>query len=490
MSKDKVDKYCQAFLDATNRPFDYHPDGRVPDGYPQNTTQLMDYYDMTPFVAPELSAGYGSLDIAGIGFTVLVGLSTISNTMGFVNNGASYTGSPIYGYAFFLLNEAGRIEGISLDLTSKEEKSTEIISSISSEFGVPPSKVSLKNNGKVLPKIEEKEDENLGVTNTVFWTYGTANYNQIFGVSNQAGYDTDGLIANMRVINSGIRLWPTIEVVTDSSTLHVAKYYGCQMTPTQLRRTYDSNTTLYTTMKECPEFFETHNAAGITGRLVVSQEGPLKLTEINALNNWNSTNFSTNNYFMPVVVVQFSTTVTLTDSAEVALPFNFMYRTLIEGVLQMPTPILSTRPPYSHDWCKVLKIMSYESSKFPSIVEGHTFKKVNITKLRQAVNVINGVLSSRMKKKKRRVKPEYKPRLPPPPPRPVVRQIMQEMERDMRYVRPARRNNRARRNGGANFMRNFNNNRLTQEDAMARRRDINITANRPRGQRRFRGRRR
>lgn len=469
-----MDQFCLRFLDATNRPFDYHDDGRVPDGYPQNTTKLVDFYDATPFSLPPTSGG--SESIIAIGFYMTVGINQITNTLGLYNasTGLSSATSPLYSYCFFGIKADGSI--------------------VSQTLTAAPAKV---NVVKELAFDEKSEDTKLEATSDQFWSNGLVNYETILGTASDTSYDTDGLVANFRVLSAGMRLWPVYEIITNSSNVtYPVKYYGCQMTPVQLQRLAAAGTNIYTVMKECPEFFETHNSTGISGRLQLFQEGPLKLYEINSLMNWNNSAFSTGNMFFPTLVCQLNEAVTW-DAVEGALPFNFMYRITLEAVLQTPTPIVSSRPPLSPCWKHALNTMAYSTDKYPTITEGHSFKRVIMASARFLVNnnptlqpylrAYDGIkklmrLESKYAKKKtfkpsqvaRQVQAITGTGFNPSNASLMLNSVRNLNRRAAQYQRKRRPKKKGNTNFSGNRNKNANNNRLTQENQMAKKTDIRI----------------
>lgn len=450
------DKFTTDFLDCVNRPFSYHADGRVPDGYAQNTVRLMDYFDSTPFSLPIASAV--SVPTYGIAFMCFIGQNSLANSLVLTNvSGAASTSIPnkLYGYSYSLIGNSGQILQ-----TAVAETEVHLIAD---------------------EKYSEPEDKNVGVNTSPYLTYGTVNYNTILGVSDQNSYSTSGMVAGLRFNSMGMRIWPTIEVVTDSGALHVSKYYGCQMTPAQFARAQSAASNLYTVMKECPDFFETHNSDGISSRINLINEGPLKFYEVQSLNNLNDDGFSTNNCYFPVMVVQFSQLVDTSITELVALPFNFMYRTQIEAVMQTPTPLLGTRPPLSLNFLTVAKEFQYFSNRYPTVVSGHTFRPYKVSQ-RRTTEIVKYYNNPNGNKNKNKTKNKNKNNgtknnnnnnntntnkkkiTNNSNPKPVV--IIQQSPT---------------RGRGSNSMRNSNNNNISRESAMAARTDLNYY--RPRGSR-------
>jgi hypothetical protein len=365
-----MSKVVQQFIDQLNRPFDYHTDGRLPDGYPNNTTKLVDYYDGLNFSLPATSA---TQTIIGIGFYLTYGANVIVQQAKWMNgsSGSSPTGAVNmgYGFEFFLIGTAGTILSYSTlaAVAPQQREQIETIRNVMEE--------------KYLEDISEiKTEEDVGATAIQgFMTYGTTNYTTIMGGTSNNNYNRQTATAQaVRILSAGMRMLPTIEVVTNSSTVAIQKYYGCQITPNQLYDVFASSTNVLTTLKELPSYFETNNARGISGRfqfpLHTSYSAYWNMMPIDIIASTNYNSFDNDPF--PVLCAYFNTSITTSITVPTSLPFNFDVRFTFESVLETPTPIMGSRPPYDPTWKNTLCNYNYSVDKFPTITEGHSFKAI------------------------------------------------------------------------------------------------------------------
>jgi len=374
------DKFINNYLNRVNRPFDFIGDGRIPDGLAQNTVQLIDFYDSTPFSLPATSAA--TTAIYAVGFYSFFGNN--ASVLPYVYNcnisPAIINDDVVYCWCFFGLDVSGQMVSATLTaIPQTENQQQKLKTNFRNKHGITPDIKSFsKSDVKVdSDQIESDDVSNYGASISVYWTYGFANYGTIMGNSTSTAdaYDSDAMVTGLRTLGFGMRIWPTIERVTDSSTLAVAKYYGCSMTPFQLNRCNfgSQHVSLYTAMKECPGFWEGNNSEGITIRFNPFQRTFLDFTKMFSLQNLTDPNITLDDAAFPLIVVQLTAPINWTTTAT-ACPFNIMIRHNFEAVLNIPTPIVSSRPPLSLELRTFCDLMGYDSQKFPIVVSGHTFK--------------------------------------------------------------------------------------------------------------------
>jgi hypothetical protein len=324
-----MSEFCHAYLDAVNRPFDNHKDGRIPDGYALNTAKIFDIADYVPLYAPVDTA---TDVIAGMGVVFSYGVNQLEANSYYVNGAVSSSSNQLVeGPLFFCVGTNGLI-------------------------------LTLTNNAHTFR----------------FFTYSTLNYDTIFGTTNPYGISIqNALVQSIRPINSGIRVWPVIELNTNSAVTSVSRYYGAQITPNVLYTSALNNAALITTLKGCSSYLETNNAKGMSGRLNPSQVSIFDLTTMQSIENLSiNSQLDTDGIYFPILYFQFTATFTLSATLTTALPVNFSFRTEMESVLKQPTPIISDRPPYDPSWKQCLANLQYSSDLYPSITEGFSFKSV------------------------------------------------------------------------------------------------------------------
>lgn len=348
-------------LDCINRPFDYHPDGRVPDGNPNHTIQLIDYYDDNGVFSPAIS-------------------NATSITYNFDAVGVYYT----YGQNI--------VRSQTYDLTTMDVRTGQ-------DYG--PIYFFLSADGSITP-IEAQAVSNPSVVQTAsFWSNDPVNMNQILGAN--TGSDTNtSLTTALRLLSAGIRLWPTIELVTDSSTLAVSRYYGCSIAPSSVENALSDSSNFYTVMRNSPAYTEFTNSQGISGRVNPLQEGsPLNMMALNGLQVISDTNFDLSGMYFPCLVARLTSQVSdVNANNQIAFPVRSFFRTVLEGSLTQPTPLQATRVPYEPGWQDKVHHFSYRSDLYPVIVSGHSFKNVSAAiarimgKNREMANILNEARSA------------------------------------------------------------------------------------------------
>jgi len=323
------DEYCARFLEQTNRPFDFVENAMIPDGYPIPITRLIDFDDRNGFVLP--SSNTSTVSVAYVGFILSYGTNDIGGNCDYFSSTAS-TGSiatPIYAPIWFFCDSNCVIQ-----------------------------------------------DWATGVVTGPWSTYGTQNYDNICGATFNTGVNTDvSLASSLRMISAGIRIWPQIELATNSSTLYVAQYYGCSILMKNLAALYDNATSVVSAMKESPDFNQFSNSEGMCARIDVAQSAPINPVKFYDLDSLNNINLNTNGVMFPLVLVQLSAPQTWTTTQTLPIPINCRFQYNFESILSKPTPIVSILAPLSLDWEKCLQVLQYMKDDFPLIVQGHSFAK-------------------------------------------------------------------------------------------------------------------
>lgn len=334
----KVDDTVTSLLDCINRPFDYHPDGRVPDGNPNSTIQLLDYYDdngvTTPLGNPNIVQ---EVNISAVCVVYMYGVNTVRDIAFDITTCEARAGS-LYGPIYFFLDDNGAI-------------------------------ATLNGIG----------EDDVTTAQAAFWSNDPVNLATIVGTDN--GYEYNSSMTNaLRVLSAGVRMWPTIELITDSSTLAVSRYYGCQMTAASIYNAFVDGSNIYSIIRNSPSYIEFSNSQGISGRFQPHQQGSvLKPLHLNALANIANSNLDTSGLYFPVVLARTTSTQLFNTGASinyVTFPVRTFFRTMLEGSLTQPTPLQATRMPYVSEWEDKVSHLMYRTDLYPTIVSGHSFKKV------------------------------------------------------------------------------------------------------------------
>jgi hypothetical protein len=343
-------------------------DGRIPDGYVSNTMKLMDYYETNPFSLPAGGVGNNNT-VAGLGLILLIGQNSITNNASLSSVSPSTTvNRMVYGWVWYTVNNNGIIN----------------TSILTTKSGVKPC-IILNSDGKIDSKLlndlvddnkTEDSNEEVDLTTSAWWTAGTVNYNSITGgtANNSYGFDTS-IITSLRFLSAGMKVTPLIEVATTTSVNYVSKYYGCQMSPQDLKSCMDNSVPIVTMFKESPSYFEAYNAEGISGRLCPCQQGIIDFMQMQFIGNYNNTTFATDNMRFPNLLAMFTQPVTWTTSS-VTLPINLTVRFELECVMRPPTPFIGSRPPFSSTFKECCNAFTYDTVRYPNISKAHTFKRL------------------------------------------------------------------------------------------------------------------
>lgn len=326
-----------ALLDCINRPFDFHPDGRVPDGNPNSTLQLVDYYDDNGLNTPIANTGGPAIVFDAVGMTYLYGQNVV-RSFTYDTYTCTSRADALYGPVYFFID----------------------------------------NTGALIDFSAISGDGLLTTQQAYFWSNDPVNMLQILGAVNGI-LPVDALINAMRVLSAGIRFWPTIELVTDSTTVAVSRYYGCQMTATSISNAANNGVNFYSAMRNSPQYHEYANSAGISARFQPSQQGSIiKALHLNALENIYNENLETDGVYFPVVLARLTIDQQLTPNGEdsQSFPVRSYFRTILEGSLNQPTPLQATRVPYLPEWEDKVAHFSFRDDLYPSVVSGHSFKAV------------------------------------------------------------------------------------------------------------------
>jgi hypothetical protein len=194
------------------------------------------------------------------------------------------------------------------------------------------------------------------------------NYSKICG--NLINFDNNvALVTKLRVFAMGLRVWPTIETITDSATNAIDTIYSAQLSMNEIDRAFGSTLDIYNVIKQANNVKSFTNNAGACSRYNPFQDEfqlrPLPLA------NANNSSVSFAGYYCPCIVVKFRNVV----AAGSTIPAKIYSNYWIEGEITEPTPIYSTRSPVDIFYKEISAILSREDAT-PLVCEGHTFKSV------------------------------------------------------------------------------------------------------------------
>jgi hypothetical protein len=330
-----IEDRITSLLDCINRPFDYHPDGRVPDGNPNSTIQLVDYYDDNGVYSPILNAAaIAPLTIDGLGVMYCFGRNDV-RAQTYDTTTVTARGEQLYGPIYFFVG----------------------------------------NNGNIL-SVNAQNEAGDNTHDGPFWSNDPVNLNQIAGSVTSYSY-TDGIANALRVMSAGVRMWPTIELITNSDTVAISRYYGAQVTAASLANAFNDGTNVYSVLRNSPSYYEFSNSQGISGRFLSQQSGSvLQPLGLNSLAQIHNSAMDTSGLYYPVLIARLTQQQQIDPEDNLAFPVRSFFRTIMEGSLTQPTPLQATRVPYVSDWDDKVHHFLYRNDLYPSIVSGHSFKKV------------------------------------------------------------------------------------------------------------------
>jgi hypothetical protein len=195
------------------------------------------------------------------------------------------------------------------------------------------------------------------------------NYATITG--NAASFDADDcLVDAFRIFSAGIRAWPTTEVVTDTSLVHVTRYYGGLISANSVFRSIVDGTNFINIMKNTDSIKMYPGYEGVTVRYNPFQT-PEHILDMKSLTNWNMQAHDFSGVDCPIIMAQFSASITGTTASALSYVNS---RVWIEGQLSLPTPIYSNGSPLDLNFPTIRQVMSRPSEKHPFVSGGHTFE--------------------------------------------------------------------------------------------------------------------
>jgi len=197
-------------------------------------------------------------------------------------------------------------------------------------------------------------------------SYLPLNYETITGSDTSVDVD-NCLVDGYRLFSIGLRMWPMVEVVTDTSVQHVTKFFGGTITPNTIYRSIVDGNDFRTVFKQADDLKQFAGYEGCTVRynpfVTANQVTLLSLAE----QNLQSHDYS--QIPIPFIYAEYSEIAAYTDSAMVYMQARFW----LEGQLSLPTPIYSNQSPIDLNFDRISQIMSRPTVKYPVVVAGHSF---------------------------------------------------------------------------------------------------------------------
>jgi hypothetical protein len=372
---------CLKYLDAVGRPFDYHLEPRPPAGLPP-TINLTDYFDDNTLYTPITQGSTPS--IIGVGFTMSYGYNSM-RAISYSQSAGTISPYTVYGPVWFYIQSDGTILSLAAvagPLTKDKVVSEPLINKFKCHDDIKrklPQGELKRTSGFELEDMDDVKEPSVGVNYTAsFYMRNCVNISTILGSANGINGES-ALITSLRIISGGIRLLPTIELITDSDTFAVSKFYGFTATPIMLTNLLTDGGSIFTLARSCPDYEEYPNEAGVTGRLQPYQDQILNLAKMNNLQVYTSQSDSeqdTDNFYFPVLLARFTSALTLSASATINLPVRPYFRTLLEGPLVQPSPITTTDTPFDPTWETQIQMFQHDRDNYPVIVKGHSFDQV------------------------------------------------------------------------------------------------------------------
>lgn len=198
--------------------------------------------------------------------------------------------------------------------------------------------------------------------------YRFSNYGTITG--NAGSYDADDcLVDAYRIFSAGLRAWPTTEVVTNTSTTHVTRYYGGLITPNSVYRSIIDGNNFINIVKQIDSIKMYPAYEGVTVRYNPFQDLMLNMR---SLANWNMQAHDFSGIEVPIIMSLFSANVSGLNGNSSMSYINA--RVWLEGSLSLPTPIYSNASPMDLNFDLVRQVMSRPTEKHPFVTGGHTFE--------------------------------------------------------------------------------------------------------------------
>lgn len=188
----------------------------------------------------------------------------------------------------------------------------------------------------------------------------------------------NSLIESLRIFGAGMRVWPKLEYVTDSSSLYVTGYYAGLIKAIDVENKVAAGASIETIVRNSENLQVYANSQGASVRL-----NPFVLNNYlgmrTLLDSATGNTFDGSDMSLPFIYV----TINQEINDGTPFPFYISVQWWIEGVLKQPTPIYSSASPVDLEFDRVSGIMC-DTDAYPITAPGHSFKK-----FRAAVGAFN-----------------------------------------------------------------------------------------------------
>lgn len=200
-----------------------------------------------------------------------------------------------------------------------------------------------------------------------YYNFELTNYKTIF--SPVDGIPTaSALVAAYRIFAMGLRVLPSVEIVTNSAAPYVLYYVGGQLKLDDLESALAASSSVITLVRNSPYSDMFANNEGCTARY-----NPFQLETQLTLNDSTAGMVNTGCLEMPCVLIKFSQAI---DDGEL-FPVRVDCRIWLEGILKQPTPIYSTSSIPDPYYPQLRSILSASSDNLPLVTKGHTFESID-----------------------------------------------------------------------------------------------------------------
>lgn len=200
-----------------------------------------------------------------------------------------------------------------------------------------------------------------------YYNFELTNYQTIFNSVDGIPTAT-ALVAAYRIFAMGLRVLPSVEIVTNSAAPYVLYYIGGQFKLDDLEAALEQNSSVITLVRNSPYSDMFANNEGCTARY-----NPFQLETQLSLHDSTATMVNTGCLEMPCVLVKFSQAI---DSGGL-FPIRVDCRVWLEGILKQPTPIYSTSSTPDPYYPQLRAILSASSDTLPLVTKGHTFEGID-----------------------------------------------------------------------------------------------------------------
>lgn len=203
------------------------------------------------------------------------------------------------------------------------------------------------------------------------------------------------LSKSFRLLAGGVRITPQVEVVTNTATQYITKYYGGCLSSTDIQNYVGLTSSLLSLFQSSKEFLELSNAKGMCSRLNM-QQYPIQRLFFTAGEAADSDIVNFDKWYNSVIYVEFNLAI-----APVLTGVNYGYtfpariysKLWLEAQLIMPSPIISDNGYNDMNLSSAISALQSSGSVYPCLCEGHTFSTF-LSKLKPFYNTINGVINA------------------------------------------------------------------------------------------------